>query len=145
MAKVPPHQAGFSIIEVMAAAMVLALTAAGASVLLINASSMKYFSDHRRQARMIVKELTEDPTHNYRNYNGLTTGTSDPGSPYRLDWTDNYSGIATTASVTVTEPATLTIQGTAGIPYKVVSSTLSWTENGTAASLTLRKILTRAQ
>lgn len=140
-----PGQRGFTLVEVMVASILLALTVSAVAIMIANSSNVKLVNDHYRQARIIAQEELEDPVHHFINYLGAASS----GGGIQFDYGEPGL-VATTANrvanraVIVSPEVYVPILGV-NVPVKKISSTVTWTENGKGQSVTLYKVITRVQ
>jgi hypothetical protein len=113
-----------------------------------NSDFLQSNNDHFRQARIIAQEELEDPAHHFLNYgsqSGGMLGLLDV--PIFLDYTEpNLKPVNASRRLTVTSvpvPPELADKIFVGddirVPYKLIQSTVSWTDGNKAFSVTLSK------
>jgi type II secretory pathway pseudopilin PulG len=131
--KTDPHQtqtletrtlsSGFSLVEVLVAAMVISL--ALISVVALTRKSQEWIAldRHMRAARAIISTTLENQRFQPENYINLVSGTAT--ETVTIDSKANIQG---TFTVTI-GPEQPTVNGVA-IPYREITAVINWVENG---------------
>ena len=120
---------GFTIVEVLVAAIVVSVSIIGTVSLVRKAQELTSLDRHRRAARLIIDSRLEQATYQQMNYAGLVPGTMtqeveiEPPSA-------SSAAIAGTLQISVT--GVLKKAGTGGkdMPYKDVVLSVAWQERG---------------
>jgi hypothetical protein len=129
---------GFSLVEVVVAGCILGLTVSALTVMIGNSDLLRSTNEHNRQARIIAQEELEDPKHHFFAY----TKMEGLAAPISLDYGENgVNKIAATREVSVSaEKLSGDIFGDGTkIPYKLVSSKVTWSESGADHKVELEK------
>lgn len=130
------REGGFTLIEVMAASVILGMTVAAVVFMILNSSALRVANDHNRQARAIVLEELEDPQHHFLMYVGMG------GLANAHIFLDNAEpGQVGTDAVRTLTVTPLTAAPYAGVStqYQLLRSTITWSENGRNTNVTLYK------
>jgi len=134
---------GYSLVELLVAAVIMALLITAAVVTLRRGREFDITENHRRRARMAIDSSLESTTYHYSNYALLATGsttvpniTIDSRDPATTD--DDLQG---TLTIVVSSATIASLDGTP-VAIKQVTMTLAWQEPGGAGeSITLTKNL----
>ncbi|MDB5050485.1 MAG: hypothetical protein JWO30_3556 [Fibrobacteres bacterium] len=131
-------EAGFTLVEVLVASIILGLTVSAVSAMIINSSLLRSINEHNRQARVIAQEELEDLAHHFIRY---PVGEMD--APINLD--DGPGLVAVPANRTVTAGLhTVNILGV-DVEYQSLDSKVAWSENGQNQNVTISKRITRVK
>jgi prepilin-type N-terminal cleavage/methylation domain-containing protein len=139
---------GFSLVEVLVAAVLLSLTLVALIAIIRKGREIDINDLHRRQARTLICAQFESQTYQQTNYPNLRAAApSSVSTTVTVDPRIGNGGVALTGTlrIDVTRPA-LTMNGVNGVqniaPVKVVGTVL-WNEPNFADSVVLEKYLTQ--
>jgi prepilin-type N-terminal cleavage/methylation domain-containing protein len=135
------RQGGYTIVEVMVASIIMAVSISAAVFMLLNSSSQRTGSDHYRQALAFLREETEDFNRHFFRYGGLAL-TAGPQGIETVNL-DNVAHISGNVSLDI-QNADRQISGIT-VPAKKLILRISWPENGSNSSITIVKIITAIQ
>lgn len=120
----------------MVSSIILGLTVSAVVFTVINSSNFRLGNDHYRQARILAQEELEDTRFHFLNYEW---------DFYEDDFMFDYGAdavqVPTSAHQVVSTSDELTPEMSDAVftPFRVVTSHVTWTENGHAMSVTLYK------
>ncbi len=145
------ENSGFTLIETMAAALILGISITGVMTLLGVGVAVETDGGFRRQARMIAASTLEQPAYHFSNYNGLTPGAGPwPASPDTSLKASREGAppLPATLAVTVSPATTWALADAEGssvpvsVAYKTITAQVSWTLDGHSETVTLVKTIT---
>jgi hypothetical protein len=140
---------GYSLVEAMVAALVLALAITGAMSMIGSGREQEYGQNLRRQAWSLAATALEDTAYHYSRYDLLAAGVSS-----RDTLLDSLMGRSITATLTVRvfaeddngfvnwgsfDPPTLTVH------YRRIRSKVAWTVDGSRDSVEMVKRVTKVK
>jgi len=123
---------GFSLVEVLVAAVVLALALFATVAMVRKGQEMIALDKHRRMARGIIERTLENDDYQPASYSSLATITTPTPKDTVIDPKGNIHG-SLTVTVGAEQP---TING-AAIPYRVITAAITWAELGSASNETV--------
>lgn len=135
------REAGFTLIEVMVASVILGMTVSAIVFMVLNSSALRLSNDHNRQARAIAQEELEDPARHFFRYGNLDGNNSD----INLDHAEGSSQVATVAHRDFTITVVDTVVDGVAIQFNRHKSTVTWSENGRNTGVTLYKRTVRTK
>jgi prepilin-type N-terminal cleavage/methylation domain-containing protein len=120
--------AGFSLVEVLVAAAVIAISLFMVAGFVRNSQKLISLDRHHRMARAIMRNALETAQFQPENYYSLATGCPTAGQSVVIDAgrTPNLTGIL---KVCIKDEVTTTPTNTGiPVPYRKIVDTVSWTE-----------------
>lgn len=128
-------QFGFSLVEVVVAGAILGLVTTAVVVMIGNSNVLGMEGDHFRQARILAQHELEDPWTHF-----LQGGFVNKGEDMLLDLNETGHQPIPARVEVVFQNHQADFGDGIKIPYKIVKSTVSWTENsGKSAEVTVSK------
>ena len=136
-----PVQAGFTLMEVMVAAVILGMTVSAVAIMIINASDFRLGNDHYRQARVIAQEELEGLNYHFFAYPFFPLF----AQAISLDFAEGGQTPTVAArTVTPSPQANQVIQGI-NVPYMTIVSSITWNDAGRPMSVAISKRVARAR
>lgn len=133
------HSSGFSLVEVLIAAMVISIALISVVALIRKSQEWIGLDRHMRSARAIISTTLENQRFQPENYINLVSGTTT--QTVILDPKANIQG---TYTLTIS-PEQPTVKGVA-IPYREITAVIDWVENGGSnETVRIKKWLTYLQ
>jgi prepilin-type N-terminal cleavage/methylation domain-containing protein len=120
-----PVSSGFTLIEIIVAAMVLSISIVATVSMVRKAQELSSLDEHRRKARGIIDGVLETTTYQRENYVNLATATTT-----QAIMIDSSSNLAGTLVTKVGAQQTMSGAWTLPINYRTVTFTVSWNELG---------------
>jgi len=144
----PDNNNGFSLIEVLVAAGLLALSLFAVITMVRKGQEQIQLHNHRNQARGTIERTLETPQFNPENYKALVTNTNPTAQDVVID---SKAGLHGSLTVTINAEQNQTgVDPLLLIPYREIVVAVTWTEtssgNGTyTETASVRKRLCNVQ